>query len=119
MKGKVRNKRAKALDRANSLLASIPSIEGVKPNPCPLKVEATWDEEADPLDVQAYKLVECFNYDACVTVASIANWDDVSCRACGVFKRVNKTSRLIRKIQQMKQAILHKFRLIRKIKTDD
>lgn len=106
--GPVRAKRAKARARAQALLQSLPMVQGFKPKPCALKFEQ--DEEDDALNVSAYKNVECEAYDLCVRIASIANWDDLSCRACPVYRKQETRSRLVRRIKQRVIRFIRKVR---------
>lgn len=108
----VRTKREQARQRARDLLDDMPLVQGHKANPSGMKLlDEDLDEEAEALDVTAYKMIDCTAYNVCARVAGLHDWDDLSCRACPVFRQSETRVRLIRKIRKAA-----KVRIIRKIK---
>ena len=111
----VKSKREAARRRAVKMLDDMPLVSGHKANPSGMKLlDDDLDEEAEALYVQAYKMIDCVAYDTCSMVACLHDWDDLSCRACPVYKQNQTKIRLIRKIR--KSTV---FRLIRKIRKWD
>lgn len=111
MKYKVPTTRHKTQIKAQKYYDELPLIKGLQPKPRPLIIP--FDENAmedDAVEVDTYKIVSCPVYDQCAKIAGVANWDELSCRACPLYRKQELRPRLIRRVKVLA------VRCIRKIK---